>query len=127
EFLVFSVYMPTDSANNLDEFIDCLAEINAVIETCSVDSAYILGDFNAHPGSLFGTELLDFCVEQKWTCVDVERLGVLSNSYTYLSDAWGTTSWLDHIITTEVATKSVSSVNIRYEVSWSDHFAVELI
>lgn len=127
EFLVFSVYMPTDSANNLDEFIDCLAEINAVIETCSVDSAYILGDFNAHPGSLFGTELLDFCVEQKWTCVDVERLGVLSNSYTYLSDAWGTTSWLDHIITTEVATKSVSSVNIRYEVSWSDHFAVELV
>ncbi|RVE40308.1 hypothetical protein evm_015042 [Chilo suppressalis] len=47
--LLFSVYMPTDTNDNLIEFIECLSEINAIIENSDVQSVYILGDFNAHP------------------------------------------------------------------------------
>ncbi|XP_022823917.1 uncharacterized protein LOC111354602 [Spodoptera litura] len=47
--LVFSVYMPTNSVDNLVEFTQCLCEINAIIENNSVESVFMLGDFNAHP------------------------------------------------------------------------------
>lgn len=36
QFLVFSIYMPTDSAENLAEFTGCLSEISAVIDSCNI-------------------------------------------------------------------------------------------
>lgn len=66
--LFFSVYMPTDCTDNLTEFADCLGVINAVIESRNVEAAYVLGDFNAHPGALFFDELQNFCSEQ-FRCV----------------------------------------------------------
>ncbi|XP_060810671.1 uncharacterized protein LOC106132899 [Amyelois transitella] len=44
--LIFSVYMPTDSKDNLPEFTDCLGEIYSIIESYNIESAYVLGDFN---------------------------------------------------------------------------------
>lgn len=76
-FLVITVYMPTDCSANLSDYTDCLSEISAIIESSDTESVYILGDFNAHPGTLFGKELLNFCSEEKWTCVDLEILGSL--------------------------------------------------
>lgn len=49
-FLVFSAYMPVNSLDNLPFFTECLSEISAIIENNNVDTVYILGDFNAHPG-----------------------------------------------------------------------------
>lgn len=108
DFIVMSVYMPTNDADNLESFIDCLGEVNAIIESCNVESVYILGDFNSQPGLLFGMEFMNFCAEQNWTCADVEHLGVHSNAFTYIRGAHGTTSWLDHIVTTELATKTIN-------------------
>lgn len=48
--LVLSVYMPTDSSENLTEFVECLGELAAIVDDCQMDSVFILGDFNAHPG-----------------------------------------------------------------------------
>lgn len=57
-FLVFCVYMPTDKRENLAVFTDCLSAIQVTIENDNIESSYILGDFNAHPGELFYNELL---------------------------------------------------------------------
>lgn len=35
----------------------CLSRINAIIEEQQVEACFILGDFNAHSGELFGNEL----------------------------------------------------------------------
>lgn len=35
--LVFSVYMPTDSAENLPVFTECLGEIAAIVDECNID------------------------------------------------------------------------------------------
>lgn len=105
--LVFSIYMPTGRENNLAEFTDCLSEVRAVMDDCDVDSVFILGDFNAHPSELFGRELQNFCAEQKWICADINILGLTSGTYTYVSDAYGTVSWLDHIVATEVAMTTI--------------------
>ncbi|KAI5636640.1 hypothetical protein NE865_10656 [Phthorimaea operculella] len=75
------IYMPTDCSQNLVEFTECLGEMAAVIESHNVESVYMLGDFNAHPGTLFSTELLSFCSEQLWSCVDMELLP--SDCYTF--------------------------------------------
>ncbi|CAH4002158.1 unnamed protein product [Pieris brassicae] len=98
--LFFNVYRPTNEIDNLCELVECLSEISAIVENENIESIYVLGDFNAHPGQLFGNELLSFCAEQNWLCADIERLGIDSKSYTYTSDAHGTCSWLDHCLTT---------------------------
>jgi exonuclease III len=125
-FMVFSTYMPTDSAENLVEFTQCLGEVSAIIDSCGIDSAYILGDFNSHPGELFCRELLDFCSDQQWRCVDIERLGTTSDTYTFVSEAHGCRRWLDHILVTESALHTVSNVKVHYDVYWSDHFPLEI-
>ena len=43
------------------------------------------------------------------------------NSYTYISEAWHTTSWLDHCICTADAHDSIQSMNINYEFATTDH------
>lgn len=124
--LVFSVYMPTDSADNLAEFTECLGEMAAIVEESNVDFVFMLGDYNAQPGERFGDKLFDFCVEQKWRCADVEILGLSSDSYTYVSDIYGSHSWLDHCLVPEAAWTSVANVKILHNVYWSDHIPLQV-
>lgn len=88
-FLVICVYMPVEKIENLTDFINCLGNVSAIVEESQVQVAYIVGDFNAHPSSSFGTELLLFCKEQKWDCVDITKLGISSSTHTYLSEVHG--------------------------------------
>lgn len=112
ELLVFSVYMPVDTAETLTDFTECLGEIAAIVEDSQIDSVYILGDFNAHPGRRFGKELLQFCVDVKWRCVDLDFLGVTSDTYTYVSDITGSKSWLDHCLMSEAAQQTIRNVQV---------------
>ncbi|CAG4975729.1 unnamed protein product [Colias eurytheme] len=108
DMLVFSVYMPTNSSDNLAEFTDCFSEITAIIDSNSIETVFMLGDYNAHTGELFHTELLQICEEQQWLCADIECLP--SDSYTFVSDAHGCRRWLDHCITTEAAQQTLVNV-----------------
>lgn len=110
DFLIFSVYMPTDDVDNLSEFTTCMAMMNAIRDDIDIPAMYILGDFNAHPSACFGQELFSFCEEQDWVCADVEKLGVDSDTYTFVSEAHGSTRWLDHCVTTKAAWATVASV-----------------
>lgn len=51
----------------------------------------------------------------------MEKLGLASDSYTYVSDMNGSRRWLDHCFVTQTAWQSVLSVIIQYDVFWSDH------
>lgn len=126
DFLIFSVYMPTDDVDNLSEFTTCMAMMNAIRDDIDIPAMYILGDFNAHPSACFGQELFSFCEEQDWVCADVEKLGVDSDTYTFVSEAHGSTRWLDHCVTTKAAWATVASVDVMYDVSWSDHFPLQV-
>ncbi|KAJ2950223.1 hypothetical protein O0L34_g11585 [Tuta absoluta] len=126
-FLVINVYMPTDTTKNLPIFTDCMSAISAIVESAEVDCVYVLGDFNANIGQPFGKELLTFCAEQKWFCADFEKLGHDSDCYTFVSDAHGTQSWLDHCLVTESAWKSIVDVYVTYDTYPSDHFPLYII
>lgn len=120
--LVFSVYMPTNDREKLHIFTDCLSAIRAIIEDNSVESVLMLGDFNAHPHELFCNELLDYMSEQNWFCADFDKLGISSDTYTFISEAHNSMRWLDHYIVTKAAFKLVTNIYVMYDVYWSDHF-----
>nr|XP_034839974.1 uncharacterized protein LOC117996081 [Maniola hyperantus] len=121
-FLVFNVYMPTDELDNLPDFTNCLARISAIAEESDVSAVYVLGDFNAHPTASFGKELKNFCDEQQWIWADVAELDISSDTFTFISEAHGSRRWLDHCITTQAAWDTILSMNVLYDISWSDHF-----
>lgn len=119
--VIICVYMPTDVLENLSEFTDCLGMVSALVSECCVESVYVLGDFNAHPNENFHKELMTFCQEQNWACVDLDRLGVNSNNYTFISESIGSRRWLDHCLATQSAVSSINKVYVKYDVFWSDH------
>ena len=58
---------------------------------------------------MFGAELIDFCNNNNFCFIDKEKLS--PDSLTFVSQAHGTTSWLDHCITT-TSSQSITSNNI---------------
>lgn len=122
--LIFSVYMPTNSSDNLIEFTECLSEIVAITENSNVESVFILGDLNAHPGERFSNELLTVCGEQSWSCVDMELLP--KDTFTFESTANGALRWLDHCVVSSAARHLVVDVSVLYGVYLSDHIPLIL-
>ncbi|KAL0809192.1 hypothetical protein ABMA28_011417 [Loxostege sticticalis] len=111
-----------NSVDNLLEFIDCLSAVSAIVDEYGSEAVFILGDFNADPGELFYSELCNICNDQLWSCIDTELLGLDSGTFTFISDVYGTCSWLDHCITSQSAKHSVTDVDVLYDTQWSDHF-----
>ncbi|XP_061718862.1 uncharacterized protein LOC133526321 [Cydia pomonella] len=124
--IVVSVYMPTDCSENLAEFTDCLGAVSAIIEEHGIESVFLMGDFNAHPNERFYNEMINYCNEQKWCCVDVNNLGINSDTYTFISDAHLCRRWLDHFVLTQAAVPSVRKVYVKHCVTWSDHLPIVL-
>lgn len=58
-------------------------------------------------------ELIEFSLAQDWSCVDHDKLGLSSGTFTFISEAHGCRRWLDHCVV---------DVNVKYDVYWSDHF-----
>jgi len=57
---------------------------------------FVMRDFNASYSNEFGEILFRFCSEQDYILSDMKLLP--SDSFTYVSDVYFTTSWLDHIM-----------------------------
>lgn len=121
--VICSIYMPTNSYDNIVEFTECLGVVRSIVEaeeSMGVEAFYLLGDFNAHPNELFYNEMLDFCIEQDWLCIDVNMCP--TTTFTYHSDIHGCDRWLDHCIVTESARDTIVKVHVQYDVFWSDHY-----
>ena len=105
-----------------DDFCFYLSEIQCIIASFNTPYVFILGDFNAdiQSTSISGAELIDFCDNNELCFVDKEKL--LPDTFTYTSQAHGTTSWLDHCITTMSGQSIISHVSVSDNVVCSDHF-----
>ena len=57
----------------------------------------------------------DLCFIDKSTCM------LLSDTFTYVSQSYNTTSWLDHCITTGAGKSIVTKINIVDNIVCSDH------
>ena len=95
-----------------DDYCFCLSKLQCIIDSAQTPHIFILDDFNAdiQSTSMFGAELIDFCNNNNLCFVDREKLP--PDSFTFVSQAYGTISWLDHCITTTSGQSMTSNISI---------------
>ena len=118
--LFLNVYLPTQSNQHYDDFVSCLGKLDSIISESDADAVVLAGDWNAAPGSLFYNELEHFCTEHNLVVSDVIQLP--PSTYTDLSDAHNSTSWLDHILVSENISEVISNIDVILGGSTSNHF-----
>ena len=123
EIYVFCVYLPYESYENIDEYVQCLAILHDLINECDSNMIYILGDFNCdiNKHSIYGSHLDNFINEAELVASDYI---FLKNAYTFVSAAWGTTSWLDHCLSSEDGHGKISNVCTLNDYVSSDHLPI---
>ena len=121
QYCILSVYFPYECYENLNDFINCLSNLSNILSENECTCVYILGDYNSDikRDSLFRKYLSDFVKEIDCVVADYE---FLSDGYTYLSESWGTTSWIDHCISSQDAYVTIKNMYIDYDYVSSDHF-----
>ena len=125
--LVINVYLPFQSDDNEDIYLENLGKLSSIIDSCDTCNVIIMGDFNSdvHCQSKFSNYLSDFINTNELTCAD--KCMLPGDSFTYVSDCHGSTSWLDHCMTSKNVHSSVQNLDILYEHNvTSDHLPVTL-
>ena len=115
--------MPYQSEDNRDRYLQCLEAIRDIIDEGTSSSYIIVGDWNANlrigQRSLFRQHMLDFCTNNNLLIVDTETCP--EDSYTFVSEAHGSHTWLDHIVCTSDIRNAISNVEIAYDITDNDH------
>ena len=134
QLLFVNIYMPYDCPDNVDEYIQYLARINEIIVMHPTPYVYIIGDLNANTctknngnnsvNSNFGKILIDFCEEENIVLADYDLLP--KDTYTFVSSAHDTVSWLDHILSTSPGTDLVQGIQVNLDFISSDHLPISL-
>ena len=98
-----------------------LGKFNCIIESADTPYVYILGDFNAdiQSQSIFGSELIEFWDMNNMSLIDKSMLS--PDTFTFIGQAHGPTSWLDHCITTTAGESLISNVSVLNDIACSDH------
>ena len=125
EFVILNVYTPFESRHNEDEFLNRLGFINSFISDHPSSCIFIVGDMNSDlsdNNSMFAKHIVQFCEDNN--LILSSQLLLPSNSFSYISEAWNSTSWLDHCISTADAHASISSMEIVYDAAFYDHVPV---
>ena len=120
---ILNLYMPHQCYDNEPMYVEKLgiliANNNELDNTCYA----IIGDWNANlsdiDNSLFAGHMIHFCFENKFKISSCAHLP--ERSYTYVSERWKTTSWLDHVIARNNFHSRIIKINIMYDVSDEDH------
>ena len=126
-FMILNVYTPYECHKNEDEYLNKLAFIGSYIRESEYTSIFVLGDLNADisdTNSLFGQHLTQFCKDNKVILSSKELLP--ADSYTHVSEAWHTTSWLDHCMSTFDAHACIEEAEILYGMATGDHILVSM-
>ena len=120
--LFLTVYLPYECDMHYDDYCFYLSKLQCIIDSANTPYIFILGDFNAdiQSTSMFGAELIDFCDNNNLCFIDKEKLS--PDSFTFVSQAHGTSSWLDHCITTTSGKSITSNISIIDDIVCSDHF-----
>ena len=127
------IYLAPPRTDNLDEFLFYMSMFNSIITASNTNYCMMMGDLNAdlkedangNLTQLFGRTLKQFCHNEDLVISDYERLNHSTTSY--ISASHGTTSWLDHIVSTHSMHKLISQVNIENGFITSDYLPVSVV
>ena len=121
---LLNVYLPYQCHDNYDDYVEYMGKLSAIAEGCTSSKLAIIGDFNAAVETTFEAELLTFCTDREFTISDYAYFGRDSDKYTYVSDAHGTTSWLDHFICSHDLHSNIVEMKILEKNPCSDHLPI---
>lgn len=127
QMVLLNVYLPYQCEDNFADFCTYLAKVISILD--SVDTMYTMavGDFNADPRASFGRELASVAQDSGYVLSDMPRLNAERNDvFTYISDAHGTTSWLDHCLSSVNLDKLITTCEISDKYVTSDHLPLML-
>ena len=86
---IINCYLPHNTGNNVDDYIDYLTKLHNLMNDHPNNNVFVIGDFNAHPESRFGRELVFFCNDYGYVVGDMQLLP--GDTYTWVNDATGGT------------------------------------
>lgn len=107
---------------NEDEYLSRLAFINSFIFENQSTSIFVVGGMNADLSdskSIFAKHMIQLCDNNNLILSSQKLLP--ADSFFYIREAWHSTSWLDHCISTADAHASISSMTTVYDASMYDH------
>ena len=121
---IICVYMPCMSTQSIndDVFLECLGFLAATIEELDCTCITIIGDWNADVSNdkhQFGNYLNQFCSDIG--LIISSELKLPEDSFTYKSDSWHTTSWIDHCVSSKDGHDIIHDMEILYPKSTGDH------
>lgn len=128
KFIILNIYLPYECQHNEEEYVNKLAFISSFLQSEALTNIFIVGDMNADISdkrSSFANHISNFCADNNLTLSSRELLP--AESYTHISEAWHTTSWLDHCLSTADAHASLLRMEVLYNVSTSDHIPVKML
>ena len=97
---------------NFEEFCNYLGKIASIIEEKDTSNVVIIGDFNAAVKTPFWIWINCYVWEYWFVISDYEIFGRSGNTYTYVSDAHNSTSWLDHFICSHSVNSMITDLYI---------------
>ena len=120
---ILNFYLPHDSPDNKEEFMSRLSNLTAIVEDLECSCVNIVGDFNSNILSKLSNNALnlqEFCeyMNYRWS----SKHFLPSDSFTYVSEAWGTPSWLDHCISSADGFNGIDNMTVLSDFILSDHF-----
>ncbi len=98
-----------------------------MIRDRSNDEVIVMGDFNADFKCRFGKELMYFTADNALQISDGILRGYRSGVFTYISEAHGTASFLDHVVCTGTAHRHVLSCDILVDITFGDDIPVRIV
>ena len=127
-FIILNLYLPYQCAENEPEYLEKLGELGSILEGINHTSYIVVGDWNANLGqtgqAIFAKHMTEFCDEHSLIISSTALLPL--DSFTYVSDSWGTISWLDHAVSSLDMHNTIASVEIGYGISQDDHMPVTM-
>ena len=119
---IINCYLPYDNNDNSDVY---LTKLHCLMNDQPNNNVFVIGDFNAHPQSRFGQELVMFCNDYGYVVGDMQLLP--GDTYTWVSDATGHTRWLDHIVCPAAWLPRLQHLHVDHDLIGSDHRALHLV
>lgn len=120
--LIINVYLPYECPDNHEDYTFYLGMIYSIIQDATTSRVMVIGDWNAHFGRPFGQLMAEFCRDNGLTVSDWSILD--DDTYTFVNAATGSTSWIDHCVSTTGAHDLITGMEVRYDLVTSDHRAV---
>ena len=116
---LINAYLPYYYSANVDGYLQYLSDLRSFCNEVSCPNICVMGDFNSNDSNGFCTYLNRFCKENGFILSDKQWLP--NSTFTYISEAHGSVSWLDHCLTSTNVNKSICKVSILYDLVSSDH------